>query len=90
MPKPAAIIVLLYQGTSTQLYEQGMIDFAGVYSGDLVRFTDPTEPLSAQLHSGVSLCTSYITLDVTKPPFDDIKVRQAFARAVDKEKFVTV
>ncbi|MEI8133154.1 MAG: peptide ABC transporter substrate-binding protein, partial [Leptolinea sp.] len=89
-PKTSAIVTLMYQGTSKQLYEQGMIDYAGVYSSDLVRFTDPTEPLSAQLHSGVDLCTSYTTMDVTKPPFDDGKVRQAFALSVDKEKYVNV
>ena len=55
-----------------------------------MRFTDPTEPLSAQLRSGVDLCTSYTTMDVTKPPFDDGKVRQAFALSVDKEKYVKV
>lgn len=89
-PKTRAIFVVMYQGTSTQLYEEGKIDFAGVSSNDLVRFTDPTEPLSTQLHSGVDLCTSYATLDVTKPPFDDVKVRQAFAMAVDKETYVKV
>jgi oligopeptide transport system substrate-binding protein len=89
-PKIKAINVLMYQGTGTQLYEQGVIDFAGISPNDLVRFTDPTEPLSTQLHSGAALCTSYTTMDVTKPPFDDVKVRQAFARAVDKEKYIKV
>lgn len=36
------------------------------------------------------MCTGYITLDVTQPPFDDVKVRQAFAMALDKNKYVKV
>ncbi len=89
-PKIKAISILLYQGTSQQLYEQGIIDYAGIGYSDLIRFTDPTEPLSKQLHSNVDMCTSYISLDVNQPPFDDIKVRQAFAMSLDKEEYVRV
>ncbi len=44
----------------------------------------------AELLSGVSLCTNYVTFDVTKPPFDDPKVRQAFTMAFDRQKFIDV
>jgi oligopeptide transport system substrate-binding protein len=91
-PKPRipAIVVQLYTGSGTRLYESGSIDMAGVGSYDVDRFLDPSEPLHTQLHSAVTLCTSYITLDVTQPPFDDLKVRQAFALALDKNKFIQV
>jgi oligopeptide transport system substrate-binding protein len=89
-PKIKAILHLLYKGTSLQLYENGEIDYAYVGGGNLKRFTDPSEPLSKQLKTTVRLCTGYYTMDTTMPPFDDVKVRQAFAMAVDKEKYVRV
>jgi oligopeptide transport system substrate-binding protein len=42
------------------------------------------------LLTGVSLCTNYVTFDVTKPPFDDPKVRQAFTMAFDRQKYIDV
>ena len=86
-PQIKSILHLLYQGTSLQLYENGRIDYAFVGGRNLTRFTDPSEPLSGQLKTTVRLCTGYFTMDTTLPPFDDVKVRQAFAMAVDKEKY---
>ncbi len=90
--KPAirAILVVLYQGTSLQLYELGATDIAGVGYGDLIRFTDPSEPMHTELQSILNMCTRYITMDVNQPPFDDVKVRQAFAMSIDKEWYVRV
>lgn len=89
-PKLNAILIIMYQGTGLQLYEQGMIDYTGISYSDLTRFTDPTEPLYDQLNSNPNMCTGYITMDVTQPPFDDVKVRQAFAMSLDKEDYVKV
>jgi ABC-type transport system substrate-binding protein len=89
-PKIQAIVESLYTGDSTRLYESGSIDLTGIGSYSVDRFTDPSEPMHTELHSTVSLCTSYITLDVTQPPFDDVKVRQAFALAIDKQKYIQV
>jgi ABC-type oligopeptide transport system substrate-binding subunit/DNA-binding SARP family transcriptional activator len=36
------------------------------------------------------LATHYIGFDVTRPPFDDVRVRRAFAMAVDKETLADV
>ncbi len=89
-PQIPAIVVYLYAGDSTRLYEMGTIDIAGVGSYNVDRFSDPSEPLHDQLHSVVNLCTNYITLDVTQPPFDDLKVRQAFALALDRKMYIDV
>lgn len=89
-PRIPAIVVSLYSGDSTRLYESGSIDIAGIGSYNVARFSDPSETLHNQLQSVVNMCTSYITLDVTQPPFDDVKVRQAFAMALDKEKYIQV
>jgi oligopeptide transport system substrate-binding protein len=84
------VVVELYSGTGMQLYETGEIDMTGVYSVDVPRVLDPAEPLHADLYSGVGLCTDYVVFDVTKPPFDDVKVRQAFTMAIDHQKYVDV
>lgn len=89
-PKIANIIVQLFTGVGLRLYESGEIDLTGVGLSDVPRFEDPKEPLHDQLLSGVSLCTGMIIFDVTQPPFDDPKVRQAFSLAFDREKYIDV
>lgn len=84
------IVLQLYRGIPIRLYEAGEVDIASVYAYDVERVNDPAEPLHADLHSNVDLCTSYVVFDVSQPPFDDLKVRQAFAMAVDRQKYVDV
>ena len=90
--KPAIpqIVVELYTGIGIDLYESGEIDMTGVSSADVSRVLDPADPLHADLVSGASMCTDYVTFDVTRPPFDDVRVRQAFTMAFDRQKFVDV
>jgi oligopeptide transport system substrate-binding protein len=40
------------------------------------------------LHEGASLSVQYLGFDTSRPPFDDPKVRQAFALALDRERLV--
>ncbi len=82
------IIIRLYTGDGLRLYETGDIDITGVSSFSVPRITDPKEPLSKEVIKGSNLCTSYIVMDVSQPPFDDLKVRQAFALAFDREQYI--
>jgi oligopeptide transport system substrate-binding protein len=84
------IIIRLYDGVGTRMYETGDIDSTGVALYDVERLRDPKEPLHGELLEGTNMCTSYISFDVTQPPFDDPKVRQAFALAVDRQRYVDV
>lgn len=84
------IVIQLYSGIPIRLYEAGEIDIAAVYSYDVERVSNPAEPLYADLRSSVDLCTSYVVFDTAQPPFDDLKVRQAFAMAVDRQKYIDV
>lgn len=84
------VVINLYAGMPTSLYESGDVDMAGVDLSSVDRFLDPTEPLHTQLYSGVDLCTGYVVFDTTKPPFDDLKVRQAFTEAFDRQKYIDV
>jgi ABC-type transport system substrate-binding protein len=89
-PKIKAIMVQMYKGTNLQLYENGLVDYAYVGGYNLTRFTDPSEPLNRELKTSIDMCTSFMTMDTTRPPFDDVLVRQAFAMAVDKAKIARV
>ena len=84
------VVVKLFSGDSMSLYETGDVDMTGVSLYSVDRFLDPTEPLHTELHTGVDLCTDYVVFDTTRPPFDDLKVRQAFSMAFDRQKYIDV
>ncbi|MCP5097288.1 MAG: peptide ABC transporter substrate-binding protein, partial [Chloroflexi bacterium] len=69
-------------------YENGDIDFVGIGGGTLERARDPNSPFYDQLQTGVSMCTTTIGLNTQLPPFDDVRVRQAFNYALDKELLI--
>jgi len=87
VPAIRQIVIQLYSGVGIRLFESGEIDMTGIYSSDVARVLDPADPLHPDLFSGVSLCTEYVVFDVSQPPFDDVKVRQAFTMAFDRRKF---
>ena len=89
-PSIPQIVVELNAGVGINLYESGEIDMAGISSSSVSRVIDPADPLHPDLVSGVSLCTDYVLFDVSQPPFDDVKVRQAFSMAFDRQKFIDV
>jgi len=69
------------------LYESGMVDI--VWDKNLV----PSDLLDVLLerpdfHVYPVLGTYFIRINVTRPPFDDVRVRRALALAVDKERLV--
>jgi oligopeptide transport system substrate-binding protein len=87
VPAIRQIVIQLFSGVGIRLFESGEIDMTGIYSSDVARVLDPADPLHPDLFSGVSLCTEYVVFDVSQPPFDDVKVRQAFSMAFDRRKF---
>ena len=91
-PKPslAKVTYLLAGGSALVMYENDEIDLTGVGINDIERIRDPNEPLNAEFSEGPSLDTFYIGLNTQEPPFDDLKVRQAFAMAIDKKVLAEV
>jgi oligopeptide transport system substrate-binding protein len=78
--------LILSGGTAMLMYENNEIHLTGVGLADLDRVLDPQSPLNAQLHTApASFSTQYIGMNVTQPPLDDPKVRQALNLAVNKE-----
>ena len=78
--------------TGVAMYENDELDFYGAQIGaippaDMDRMkTDPE--LSKQLNIVPDLATYYYNFNVTKPPFDDVLVRKAFAASIDRQKLI--
>jgi oligopeptide transport system substrate-binding protein len=70
-----------------EAFEGGTLDYSPIDDSDAswIRY-DPT--LGPQLRSVPSLSTTYYGFDVRQKPFDDVRVRQAFAHAVNWTRIV--
>jgi oligopeptide transport system substrate-binding protein len=68
-------------------YRNGELDVAGVQREDLPAVnSDPQLKQEYQRYAGS--CTYYVGFNTKKAPFDNLKVRQAFAFALDRNDFV--
>lgn len=77
-------------GLPITLYENDRLDIVGVTASEIERVLDPANPLHAELHTSPELSVQYLGLNVNMPPFDDLKVRQAFAHAIDRDKIANL
>ena len=89
-PKLKTVRVELSGGSALVAYEDGDIDVTGVGLDDLERIQDPSDALNDEYQTVQRQSVDYIGFNVNTPPFDDPKVRQAFALAVDREKIAEV
>jgi ABC-type transport system substrate-binding protein len=76
--------------SSINLYERGELDVAAVGAADIDRVLDPNNPLHDELVTVPSLDVWYVAFNTTMPPFDDVKVRQAFAYATNKKAIADI
>ena len=77
---------ILSGGTAMLMYENDEIHLTGVGLADLDRLLDPNNSLNAELKQAPPrFSTDYIGMNVTEPPFDDPKVRQALNYAINKQ-----
>lgn len=81
---------VLTGGSMMTMYENGELDAVPVSIIDIDRVLDPTNPLNKELSISPSFGTFYIALNAGLPPFDDVKVRQAFSMAIHKELMAEV
>ncbi len=91
-PPPIATVRLVSDlggRTIIDAYEHGDLDYTPVpaYDADWIRYD---ERLGADLRFSTDPTVDYLSFDTTKPPFDDVRVRQAFGAAVDWRRIVTL
>jgi len=91
-PKPLLerIEFVLAGGSAMVMYEQGDLDMTPVGLIDVERVSDPHNPLNRELQLVESLGVYYIEMNTRQPPFDDVKVRQAFNYALDRERIINL
>ena len=89
-PKVDEVQFILSGGSAMTMYENGDLESVYVTISDIERIQDPNSPLNKELYVGPSLSTAFIVFNTRKPPFDDPKVRQAFAYAIDRQKVIDV
>ena len=90
-PRLEEVEFILSGGTSMLMYENGEIHVAGVGLADLDRLNDPTNELYPELKTApASFSVNYIGLNVSEPPLDDKKVRQALNYAIDKQEIASI
>src|SRR2546425_813120 len=85
-PKPSLsqITYLLSGGSPLVMYENDEIDISGVGVNDVERIRDPNEPLNKEYRTGANMSTDYIGFNTQEAPFNDPRVRKAFAMATDR------
>lgn len=92
--RPALSTVNIWMGANAtgelQQYEVGGLEVANVPIDDIYRVTDRNNPLSKELQSVPELSVTYLSFNLRHKPFDDPKVREAFSRAIDKQKIARV
>ena len=70
-------------------FENNELDMTSLQPGDLKRLRDDPKT-SKQVFRYPFPGTWYLTPQVTKPPFDNVKVRRAVAHAIDRDNVVRV
>ena len=87
-PKVEKVIAtILAQGDTPTLplFQAGEVDtLGGLRAADLKQALDDPS-LKGKIDTYPSFATFYMFFDVQKPPFNDLKVRQAFSHAIDRE-----
>ena len=74
-------------GDSVTAFANDEVDLAQVAGSDATWIAYDAE-LGPRLHAAEPLSVSYFGFDTARPPFDDVRVRRAFALALDRERLV--
>ncbi len=87
---PDRIVVSLRRTptAATAAVEHGRADYTTAV-GPPERLEELRTRFAAQLHANPAASTQYFFLNVTTPPFGDVRVRRALNFAVDRDAFVT-
>lgn len=80
----------LWGGVPMNMYETGKIDVTDVSISYIDKVMDESGPFYDELEVVPELSFGFIGFNCAQPPFDDVNIRRAFCRAVDKDKLVSL
>lgn len=86
VPSVKTVSFVLSGGSQLTMYQDDEVDVAGISMADIDRVRDPSDPLHSEYVSADEMSLYYLGFNTQKPPFDDPKVRQAFAMSIDLQK----
>lgn len=89
-PKIDEVVFELAGGSILTRYENDEIHIGGFPATQLDAVKSGSSPLSKDYREVPEMAVFYFTLNPQKAPFDDPKVRQAFAMSIDRENINTV
>jgi oligopeptide transport system substrate-binding protein len=89
-PSVKRVLYNLAGGSSLTQYENNEVDVSGISINDIERVQSTRDPLNKEYVTGPNLSISYVGFNSKTPPFDDPKVRLAFAKSIDKEQAARV
>ena len=89
-PKLRGVVYRYDNDDTFSLYSSEQIDVFSVPLALIERARNSREDLYDDLVSSPTFCTHYLAFDTTVPPFDDVRIRQAFALALDVDKLVSI
>ncbi len=90
LAKVNLVIFYLWGGVPMNMYETGQIDVTSVYIDYIDKATDEAGPFYQELRISPELSFHYLGFNFSKPPFDDVNIRRAFSKAVDKDKLASL
>ena len=84
------VTFVLAGGDPVTMYENDELDIAQVGLTAIDRVLDPSNPLNQELTIIPRLDVQYLAMNPEVPPFDDVRVRQAIAHAIDRQRLAKV
>jgi len=86
VPIQRIIVKFATPGTAYTLYEAGQIDYTENPAPAELQLVEANPETASQVYQGVGdFGCFYFFFDVDTPPFDNLKVRQAFSHVLDRE-----
>jgi oligopeptide transport system substrate-binding protein len=83
------VLTTLDGASPVQEFQDGNVDLTSIGSDD-ASWIAYDRDLGPALRQGTSLSLEYFGFDTRKPPFDDVRVRRAFASAIDWRHLVAL